>query len=187
MGALEEFSHDDIRDFSADYYNIVNAKSRLFITYDTAHAAKTKTVCLKKHSKTDSTQLLRLDYVGYPLWRIGYYRNDSVDMCLKIEFGLQNTLSPMTPVTSAKYIKRPFDQWLFIPVGDNKYRIMNKHTGLFLDFKKDSVSNGDILIQNKYTGKESQVWELHRQGKKTYATCITKYTPQCRRQCVSST
>ena len=174
LGALEEFSHDDIRDFSADYYNIVNAKSRLFITYDTAHAAKTKTVCLKKHSKTDSTQLLRLDYAGYPLWRIGYYRNDSVDMCLKIEFGLQNTLSPNTPVTSAKYIKRPFDQWLFIPVGDNKYRIMNKHTGLFLDFKKDSVSNGDILIQNKYTGKESQVWELHRQGKKTYADLYYK-------------
>ena len=115
-----------------------------------------------------------MDYAGYPLWRIGYYRNDSVDMCLKIELGLQHPLSPNTPVTSAKYIKRPFDQWLFIPVGDNKYRIMNKHTGLFLDFKKDSVSNGDILIQNKYTGKESQVWELHRQGKKTYADLYYK-------------
>ncbi len=174
LGALEKFSHDDIRDFSANYYNIVNAKSRLSITYDTTYTSQTKTVCLKKYSGTDSTQLLRIDYAGYPLWRIGYYKNDSVDMCLQIEFGSQNTLSPKTPVTSAKYIKRPFDQWLFIPMGSNKYKIMNKHTGLFLDFQKDTISGEDILIQNRYTGEESQVWELHRQGKNPYADIYYK-------------
>lgn len=168
LGALEKFSHDDIRDFSANYYNIVNAKSQLFITYDTVYAAQTKAVCLKKYSN-DSTQLLRIDYAGYPLWRIGYYKNDSIDMCLQIGFGSQNTLSPKMPVTSAKYIKRPFDQWLFIPMRGNRYKIMNKHTGLFLDFQKDTISGEDILIQNKYTGKESQVWELHKQGKNPYA------------------
>ena len=63
LGALEKFSHDDIRDFSANYYNIVNAKSQLFITYDTVYAAQTKAVCLKKYSN-DSTQLLRIDYAG---------------------------------------------------------------------------------------------------------------------------
>lgn len=168
LGALEKFSHDDIRDFSANYYNIVNAKSQLFITYDTVYAAQTKAVCLKKYSN-DSTQLLRIDYAGYPLWRIGYYKNDSIDMCLQIGFGSQNTLSPKMPVTSAKYIKRPFDQWRFIPMRGNRYKIMNKHTGLFLDFQKDTISGEDILIQNKYTGKESQVWELHKQGKNPYA------------------
>lgn len=169
LGALENFTHDDCRDFSSNYYNIVNVKSQMCITYDTAYAARAKNIPLKKYSEKDSTQLLRLDYAGYPLWRIGYYRNDSVDLCLNIEFGVPNTLLPNGPVTSGKYVKRPFDQWLFIPIEGNKYRIMNKHTGLFLDSFKDSITGCDILIQNIYNGKDSQAWELHKQGVNTYA------------------
>lgn len=169
LGALETFKHDDSRDFSSSYYNIVNTKTQLCISCDTAYAAKTKTICLKKYSETDSTLLLRLDYAGYPLWRIGYYKNDSIDMCLNIEFGVPNTLLPNTPVTIGKYIKRPFDQWLFIPVGNDKYRIMNKHTGLFLDSYSDSLTNCNTLIQNKYSDKETQIWELHKQGDNPYA------------------
>lgn len=169
LGALENFSHDDCHDFSANYYNIVNVKSQLCITYDTLRAAKNGKIALKAYSAGDSTQLLRIDYAGYPLWRIGYYKKDFLDMCLNIEFGLQNTLLPMTPVTSGKYIKRPFDQWLFIPVGKDNYRIMNKHTGLFLDSYRDSISMGDILIQNKYSKNESQIWKLRKQGKNPYA------------------
>lgn len=169
LGALENFRREDCHDFSFNYYNIMNAKSRLYITYDTAYAAKAKNIPLKKYDEEDSTQLLRLDYAGYPLWRIGYYKNDSIDMCLNIEFGVPNTLLPNTPVTSGKYVKRPFDQWLFIPVGADKYRIMNKHTGLFLDSFNDSITGCDILIQNKYNGNDSQTWELHKQGVNTYA------------------
>lgn len=169
LGALEKFTHNDCHDFSSNYYNIINAKSQLYITYDTAHAAKTKTISLKKYSVSDSLQLLRLDYAGYPLWRIGYYKNDSIDMCLKIGFGVSNTLLCNTPVISDKYIKRPFDQWLFIPVGKNKYRIMNKHTGLFLDSHRDSITGEYILIQNKYSVNESQIWKLRKQGENHYA------------------
>lgn len=167
LGALENFSHDDDRDFSDNYYSIVNAKSQLYITYDTASAAKT--ISLKRHSESDSTQLLRLDYAGYPLWRIGYYKKDSVDMCLQMEFGVPNTLQPNTPVTQGTYVKRPFDQWLFIPVGNDTYRIMNKHTGLFLDSYRDSIAGCDILVQNKYSEKESQKWQLRKRGKNPYA------------------
>lgn len=169
LGALENFTHDDYRDFSSNYYNIVNAKSQMCITYDTAYATRTKNIPLKKYSEKDSTQLLRLDYAGYPLWRIGYYKNNSVDMCLNIEFGVPNTLLPNAPVISDKYTQRPFDQWLFIPVEGDKYRIMNKHTGLFLDSSKDSITGCDVLIQNKYDGKDSQIWDLHKRGVNTYA------------------
>lgn len=174
LGALENFAHDDCRDFSSNYYNIVNAKSQLCITYDTLRAAKRNNIFLKAYSAKDSTQLLRLDYAGYPLWRIGYFKNDSVDMCLNIEFGVPNTLLPKAPVTSGRYVKRPFDQWLFIPVGTDKFRIMNKHTGLFLDTHRDSISGGDIIIQNIYTGTESQVWILRKQGRNPYTDCYYK-------------
>lgn len=167
LGALETFCHDDNMDFSDNYYNIINVKSNLYITYDTAYAAKT--ICLKRYSESDSTQLLRLDYAGYPLWRIGYYKNDYVDMCLQMEFGVLNTLQPNTPVIRGEYIKRPFDQWLFIPIGNDTYRIMNKHTGLFLDSYRDSITGCDILVQNKYSKNESQKWLLRKQGKNPYA------------------
>lgn len=167
LGALETFCHNDDMDFSDTYYNIINAKSRLCIAYDTVYAAKT--ISLEPYSESDSTQLLRLDYAGYPLWRIGYYRKDSVDMCLQMEFGVSNTLRPNAPVTRGKYIKRPFDQWLFVPVGNDTYRIMNKHTGMFLDTNVDSITGTEILVQNPYSEKVSQKWHLRKQGKNPYA------------------
>ena len=169
LGALENFSHDDCRDFSFNYYNIVNVKSQLCITYDTLCATKNRNIGLRAYCAGDSTQLLRMDYVGYPLWRIGYYKRDSLDMCLQVQSREYQPFSLYSPIISDKCIKCSSVQWVFIPVGDSKYRIMNKHTGLFLDSYRDSISKEDILIQNKYTGNESQIWMLRKQGVNPYA------------------
>lgn len=172
LAALEKFEPKDIKDFSGNYYNLINVKSQNCVTYDTAFAVKNKIVRLKPYSILDSTQLVRLDYSGYPLWRIGYYKRDSIDMCLQMEFGRPNTLVPNSPVTPGEYIMRPFDQWLFMPLGDDTYRIMNKHTGLFLDTSIDSVFNYEILVQKEYSESESQKWKLRKQGINPYSDNI---------------
>ena len=169
LGALETFSHKDLKDFSADYYNIVNKGSNHCMSFDTAGIPKNNIIRLKPYSPVDGTQLVRLDYAGYPLWRIGYHKKDSADLCIQMEFGTPRTLCPGTPVTIGEYVSKPIDQWLFMPLGGDDYRIMNKHTGLFLDTKKDSVNGDWILVQNKYSDFDSQKWELRKQGVNPYS------------------
>lgn len=169
LAALEKFEPKDVKDFSGYYYNLINAKSHSCVAYDTAFAVNNKIVRLMPYSIKDSTQLVRLDYSGYPLWRIGYYKRDSIDMCLQMEFGQPNTLMPNSPVTSGEYVMRPFNQWLFMPLGDDTYRIMNKHTGLFLDTSIDSIHNYEILVQKEYSESESQKWQLRKQGINPYS------------------
>ncbi|UKK53723.1 RICIN domain-containing protein [Prevotella sp. E2-28] len=169
LGALEVFSHKNFEDFSSTYYNIVNKASGHCVSFDTTAISTNNIVRLKPYSSADNTQLVRLDYSGYPLWRIGYHKKDSTDFCLQMEFGTPRTLCSETPVTIGEYVKKPFDQWLFMPLGGDDYRIMNKHTGLFLDTKKDSVNGDWILVQNKYSDFDSQKWELRKQGVNPYS------------------
>lgn len=160
LGAIENFKRSDVQDFSTNYYSIENVKSGKYISYDTASVGRDGVVSLKPFCMQDSTLLLRMDYAGYPLWRMGYYKDNDADMCLQIEFGFPNTLSPDAPVSSDKYIRRPFQQWLFIPLGGDIYRIMNKHTGLFLDTRKELRTGRDTLVQNEYKETASQKWHL---------------------------
>ncbi len=169
LGALEDFRHSDLRDFSANYYNIINKETKHCISFDTATISTNNVVYLKPYSSVDCTQLVRLDYSGYPLWRIGYHKRDSLDICLKIEFGTPHTLSSGTEVTAGEYSWKPFEQWLFIPISDKEYRIMNKHTGLFLDVQECSKTGSEVLIQNVYSRSDSQKWILQEQGSNMYA------------------
>ena len=64
---------------------------------------------------------------------------------------------------------RAYDQWFFIPLGGDVYRIMNKHTGFFLDMHKDKETGAEILVQSTYSERDSQKWILKRQGANEYA------------------
>ena len=167
LGAVENFKKEDIIDFSNNYYTIVNKKTQHCISYDTIKTNKENIIELKPLNTNDSTQMLRLDYLGYSLWKIGYYKRDSLDMILNMEFGTPRTLSADSVVTADRYVKKPFQQWIFFPIGDDCYRIMNKHTGMFLDSRVDS-SGRELLVQNTFSVKDSQVWKLNIRGKKTY-------------------
>ena len=169
LGALEKFRHEDLKDFSTSYYNILNKESGRCISFDTTNVSTNNVVHLKPYSSSDKTQLVRLDYSGYPLWRIGYYKKDSTDFCFQMEFGTPRTLCSGTPVTIGEYVKKPIDQWLFIPLGGDVYRIMNKHTGFFLDMHKDKETGAEILVQSTYSERDSQKWILKRQGANEYA------------------
>lgn len=167
FGAVENFSNEDIVDFSDSYYSLVNKKTQKCISYNTRKITKENIIELKPLNRNDSTQMLSLDYAGYSLWRVGFFRRDSMEMVLNMDFGTPCTLSAGSIVTVDRYAKKPFQQWIFFPVGDESYRIMNKHTGMFLDSRIDSLGR-ELLIQNTFSGNESQIWTLLKHGKKLY-------------------
>ena len=171
LGAVEPFRRKDldIYNLSDIYYSLENFESKKYLSFDTAFFSQNHVLSLKPYSESDSTQMLRMDYAGYTLWRMGYYKKDDVDLCLQMEFGVPNTLQPGAPVTVGEYVKRPFDQWIFFPLGIDLYRIMNKHTGLFLDTDKDPVTGREILVQRPFSKSWTQEWVMHRRGKNPYS------------------
>lgn len=174
LGAVEEFKRSQQVDFSSSYYNIVNNASGHYVTFDTAMTSKVNQIELKPYNKSDKAQLLRLVNKGYPLWEIGYYDNSKVDMCLEMTFGTPRILAPDSLVTAVKYENRPFMQWAFIPQGNDCYRIVNKHSGMFLDTRIDEKTGREELVQNPYKEKNSQIWVMKRQGINPFANKFFK-------------
>ena len=171
FGAVEQFKRRDLNRYITQdvYFSIENFQTQKALSFDTAYAFKNHALRLIPYSEEDSTQLLRLDYAGYPSWRIGYYKKDAQDLCLQMEFGVPNTLLPDAPVTVGEYVMRPFDQWVLFPLGVDLYRIMNKHTGMFLDSGTDPKTGQEILVQKPYSESWTQQWILHSRGPKKYS------------------
>ena len=174
LGAVEEFKRSQQVDFSSSYYNIVNKASGHYVTFDTAMTSKVNQIELKPYNKSNKAQLLRLVNKGYPLWEIGYYDNSKVDMCLEMTFGTPRILAPDSLITAVKYENRPFMQWAFIPQGNDCYRIVNKHSGMFLDTRIDEKTGKEVLVQNPYREKNSQIWVMKRQGINPFANKFFK-------------
>lgn len=163
LGAIEPIKPSDIPNLSTDYYLITNMKSGKLIAFDTTMVSKTEGIELVPYNKSDKKQIIRLESEGYPLWKVACSMNRRIDACLEMAFGTSRTLSPDSIVTVAKYENRPFMQWVFFPVGNDNYRIMNKHTGMFLDTRTDGKK--EYLVQNPYSKKDSQIWILKKHQK----------------------
>lgn len=162
LGPIERYTQDFLRDFSTGFYRISNKKTHHYITFDTVSAFINKPVKLLPLSSTDSLQYVRLDYQGYPMWKICSYKQDSIDLCLEIKFGTAGTLSPDSLITQNAFDNRPFQHWVFFPLGNDYYRIMNKHSGMFLEAKIDKRSGKEQLVQNPYSNTDSQRWHLSK-------------------------
>lgn len=169
LGAIETVKRSLLVDFSSSYYSLVNKKSQHYVTFDTLNAKKLGAIELLPYKKDCKAQWLRFDSEGYPLWKMGYYNQTKEDVCME-----------MYPITAdltvgfGKYENRPFKQWAFIPVGNDSYRILNKHTGMFLDARIDSVTGKEVLIQNPYKESSSQVWMMKKQGINPFANKFFK-------------
>ena len=169
LGAVETVKKSQLVDFSSSYYSLVNKKSQHYVTFDTLNAKKLGAIELLPYKKDSKAQWLRFDSEGYPLWKMGYYNQTKEDVCME-----------MYPITAdltvgfGKYENRPFKQWAFIPVGNDSYRILNKHTGMFLDARIDSVTGKEMLIQNPYKESSSQVWMMKKQGINPFANKFFK-------------
>lgn len=176
LGAVELMKSSDLIDFSSNYYTIANVESGNLITFDTTMVSKTDGIELKQTAKDNKGQLLRLDSEGYPLWKIACSEFCSADICLEMTFGTPRILAPDSIVTITKYENRPFMQWVFFPLGCDRYRIMNKHTGMFLDTRTEGKR--ELLVQNPYSLKDSQVWIVKKRGKNPYANrTFTLHSP----------
>ena len=174
LGAVEKFKRSQQVDFSSNYYNIVNKASGHYVTFETAMTSKVNQIELKQYDKSDKAQSLRLVNKGYPLWEIGYYDTSKEDMCLEMSFGTPRILAPDSLITAVKYENRPFMQWAFIPQGNNCYRIVNKHSGMFLDTRLDEKTGKEVLVQNLYREKNSQIWMMRRQVNNPFANKFFK-------------
>lgn len=168
LGAVETYSKSDFEDFSQYCYSICNRETDHSITFDTLSFEKTQVVELTDFSDQNRAQFLNVDYVGYSLWRIGSYNNAEKNKCLEIAFGTPKTLSSYKEVSIADHIIRPFQHWAFFPVGNGYYRIMNKHTGLFLEAYKDKQTGKEYLVQNKYSTNRFQQWRMIKRMKRPF-------------------
>lgn len=160
LGAIEDIKSSDLPDFSSHYYSISNKKSGKYITLDTSMVNKTDGLELLPYQKGNGNQHLRLDSEGYPLWKIAGHDCKGKDICLEMTFGTPRVLAPDSIVTVALYENRPFMQWAFLSAGGKGYRIMNKHTGMFLDIRRDG--NREVLVQKPYSLSDSQIWVVKR-------------------------
>lgn len=172
--AVEPIKHSDLVEFSSNYYNIVNKASHHYVTFDTAMTSKINQIELKSYEQNNKSQLLRLDNEGYSQWKIGYYNKTDADMCLEMSAGTPRILAPDSAVAAYFYENRPFRQWVFLPQGNDIYRIMNKHSGMFLDTRIDGKSGKEILVQNPFLEKNSQLWLLKKQDVNPFADRLFK-------------
>ena len=164
--SVEDYPHEKLFDFSTSSYHICNKQTHHYITFDTSCGIKENGVELRPLSlEEDKGQSLRLEYQGYPLWKICVDRENSADICLEIKFGAKETLSPMGVVSQGYSMLRPFQYWAIFPIEDSCFRIMNKHTGMYLESKWDSCSRREYLVQNPYSERETQKWRFKRNKK----------------------
>lgn len=159
LSSIETFKAYDVINLSPFCYNFVNNYTGHLISINN----HTKTIECKKfdeYTQKYNKNLLCLNYQGYPLWNICCSEKGNENNCLEVKFGTENTLCPNNPINIGKYESRPFQQWILLPIKNGLYRIMNKHTGMFLEEQKDKKSNKNILVQNLYTKNPNQLWKL---------------------------
>lgn len=161
--SVEPYNPAETPDFSESYCRISNRATREYITFDTLRASLLAPVQLKPLALGDSTQLLRMNYLGYPSWSICSYRKDSTDLCMEVQYCLTDTAAMMTQYN---YLGGNHQKWVIMPAGTSAgyYRIMNKNSGLYLEARKDGSTGKDTLVQMPYRAADCQQWKIEQAG-----------------------
>src|SRR5574344_1711004 len=157
VATMEKLDESKLEDYSNTYCTIKNKQTGTYVSMDTLSASLLKPINLKKYSAKDNSLLLRLDYLGFPCWKIS--PKDSTNMCMEDRWV---SLDLKAPVGKYNYLGANHQKWIIIPVGKGYCKIMNKDTGLFWEVSKDPETGKSIIIQNLYIGKDSQKWKITR-------------------------
>ena len=183
VGAYEPYHSEEAVDYSDSYCQIQNVGTSNYVSFDTIQSTIGQPITLRGYSPDDRTLNMRLDYQGYPCWRIAPM--DSVDLYLEDYRVCLDTLAIVSKqvyilvtnpdrcyerdVTAyqSRYINH--QKWAIIPVGDGMCKIMNKQTGLFWESRVDKQTGKEILVQNFYSGKATQKWKITKKEKNPYA------------------
>lgn len=169
--AIEECDEKQLDDYSKSYCMIKNMQNGYYITFDTLQASLLNILEVKPLQKNDSTQMVRMDYLGRACWTISAFKTDTIDLCMEVQYARTDVGAPLTQY---KYINGNNQKWIVMPIGNGLSRIMSKDTGLFLDIKADEETGKITLVQNPYTGAKSQQWKIEQKG--ANPICNFKFT-----------
>ena len=169
--AIEECDERKIDDYSKSYCMIKNMQNGYYVTFDTLQASLLNILEVKPLQKNDSTQMVRMDYLGRGCWTISAFKTDTIDLCMEVQYARTDVGAPLTQY---KYINGNNQKWIVMPIGNGLSRIMSKDTGLFLDTKVDDETGKTTLIQMPYTGAKSQQWKIEQKG--ANPICNSKFT-----------
>lgn len=173
LAAYEPYYDQKAEDYSSYYCQIQNAGTGNFVSLDTLKKTMEKPVLLHRYSTNDRSLNLRMDYMGYPCWRISPM--DSTSMCIEDRWVSLDTLNAM-----GKYQWMSSNQgnnhqrWVIIPIGNGMCKIMNKFSGLFWESGTDWQTGKEIIVQNVYSGKATQKWKITKKGENPYAQSLYK-------------
>lgn len=173
LAAFEPYYDEKTEDFSSNYCQIQNVGTGNYVSLDTLKETMEKPVFLHRYSANDRSLNLRMDYMGYPCWRI--MPMDSTNICIENRWVSLDTLNAM-----GKYQWMSSNQgnnhqrWVIIPVGNGMYKIMNKFSGLFWESGTDWQTGKEIIVQNIYSGKATQKWKITKKGDNPYAQSLYK-------------
>lgn len=159
--AIEECDERKIDDYSKSYCMIKNMQNGYYVTFDTLQASLLNIMELKPLQKNDSTQMVRMDYLGRACWTISAFKTDTIDLCMEVQYIRTNAGAP---ISQYKYLNGDNQKWVVMPIGNGLSCIMSKDTGLFLDIEKDAKTGKITLVQNPYTGTKSQQWKIEQKG-----------------------
>lgn len=166
LSSVESYVSERQTDFSTDYYRISNKQTCNYITFASSQKLPLTGIELCPLSKNEESQLLRLDYQGYPLWKIYSCIEDTIEQCLEVKSDMPETLCPNSVVSQGYPVMHPFQYWTIFPESNGFFRIMNKHTGMFLESEKDLCSSTEYLVQNPYSERDTQKWRFEKNGER---------------------
>ena len=169
--AIEACDEKQLKDYSKSYCMIKNMQNGCYITFDTLQASLLNILEVKPLQKNDSTQMVRMDYLGRGCWTICTFKTDTIDLCMEVQYVRTDAGAP---ISQYKNLNGNNQKWIIMPVGNGLSRIMSKDTGLYLDTKKDDETGKVTLVQNPYTGAKSQQWKIEQRGENPI--CNSKFT-----------
>ena len=159
--AIEECDEKQLDDYSKSCCMIKNMQNGYYITFGTLQASLLNILEVKPLQRNDSTQMIRMDYLGRGCWTISAFKTDTIDLCMEVQYARTDVGAPLTQY---KYINGNNQKWIVMPIGNGLSRIMSKDTGLFLDTRVDEETGKTTLVQNPYTGAKSQQWRIEQKG-----------------------
>lgn len=174
LGAIEDFNREWAEDFGQFHYSITNKKYNKCITFNNNCTNKNDSIELMKKSIFNTNQILCIDYQGYPIWRISPCNPTTRNTCIENKFGIQETLLPGSHIYQNFFDNKPFQQWIIFPLENGYYRIMNKHSGLYLQAKNDSSEKKYYLTQADYQDNDTQLWKFQKESKRYSRNSIFK-------------
>lgn len=160
--AVEKCAEKNLQDYSKSYCMIKNIQNGCYITFDTLKASLLNVLEVKPLHKGDSTQMVRMDYLGGACWSVSAFKHDSIDLCMEVQYVRTDSGAP---ISQYKYINGNNQKWVIMPTENGLCRIMSKDTGLFLDIDKADKTGRSTLIQNTFTKDKSQLWQIEPIGK----------------------